>query len=111
MIEILTCDDGSNRFFFLFLTNQTFSIQLVYATLAFLYVLCVFLKQQCTQRRISEDMIPLTSFRFHDEEHRLPLVCKILWINISIVQVVPYIVTGLYWVLLASRRHNFCNAM
>jgi len=102
MIEILTCDDGTNRFFFIFLTNQAFTIQFVHASLAFLYVLWIFLKQQYTRRNKSEEMIPLTNFRFYDDEsYRLPHVCKILWIITSIVQVIPYIVTGLYWTLLA----------
>ncbi|ODM96606.1 Protein rolling stone [Orchesella cincta] len=102
-IEIFTCDDGSNRFFFLFLTNQTFTIQLLYASAAFLYVLWVFLKQTWTRGcKGEDDMIPLTGFHLNDDDYQLPFACKALWISISVVQVVPYIVSGLYWVLLAN---------
>lgn len=97
-VENFICgDDINNGHYFIFLTNQTFTVQLVYSMVYFVYILWIFCaKLKEKHQGLKKDQSPA----FHDQQYRLPVVCKILWITINILNVVPYVVTLIYWAIL-----------
>lgn len=99
---------NTNNFYPIYLTNQTFTLQAIYSTTYFLYMTWVLVRNRLHRNSSSKENLSNNSAdkpelgSFHNESNRLPIVCGFLWILINILNVVPYIVTVIYWLFLFS---------
>lgn len=101
-IQNMFCDLQDLNVYFIYLTNCSFTIQLLYSTLYFFTLLWVKLfpttdKQSSDIESNDEIQYLLGNDNSSKLENELPFVYKLLWILVNIVNAVPYGVTAIYW--------------
>jgi hypothetical protein len=101
LIEDFVCTDTLS-FFFIFLTNLSYSLQTFYGTLFFTIVVLA----RVNQRKVLEERDLTTTVGFHPKP-KLPFLEKLLWVLMNVVHTIPFGVTAIYWIFLYKGGEQF----
>lgn len=107
LVACFTCLDKEDYFYPMYLTNQTIFLQLVYATLYFGYVFRKTYTTKLLLRHPSEDARESPENPSKTERNHLPLIAKVIWVLMSVVYTVPYVVSLVYWIFLSDDQKDF----
>jgi len=88
------CGSDTLGLYFIYLTNLTYFVQLIYSIIYFVLLLTVRIRRQNVESRLFP-----SSF---SHESYLPWMEKIVWILVNIVSVIPHGVTIGYWGFVAG---------
>lgn len=100
LVVCITCLDKEDFLYPMYLTNQTIFLQLLYSILYFGYVLR---KTWTTKFRVYPSETDIES----KSKNHLPFITKLIWILMSVVYTVPYVVSLVYWLFLSSDQKDF----